>query len=67
MIRAPGYSGGPVLASFEAKDQQKVSDYLNNPKVRALLSPEQRYVKFVWGIPQIQQTNEEDTQSIELV
>ena len=67
LIRAPGYSGGPVLASFEAKDQQKVSDYLNNPKVRALLSPEQRYVKFVWGIPQIQQTNEEDTQSIELV
>ena len=67
LIRAPGYSGGPVLASFEAKDQQKVSEYLNNPKVRALLSPEQRYVKFVWGIPQIQQTNEEDTQSIELV
>ena len=67
LIRAPGYSGGPVLASFETKDQQKVSEYLNNPKVRALLSPEQRYVKFVWGIPQIQQTNEEDTQSIELV
>ena len=67
LIRAPGYSGGPVLASFESKDQQKVSDYLNNPKVRALLAPEQRYVKFVWGIPQIQQTNAEDTQSIELV
>lgn len=67
LIRAPGYSGGPVLASFESKDQQKVSDYLNNHKVRALLAPEQRYVKFVWGIPQIQQTNAEDTQSIELV
>ena len=67
LIRAPGYTGGPVLASFEAKDQQKVSEYLNNPKVRALLTPEQRYAKFVWGIPQIQQTNEEDTQSIELV
>ena len=67
LIRASGYTGGPVLASFEAKDQQKVSAYLNNPKVRALLTPEQRYVKFVWGIPQIQQTNEEDTQSIELV
>lgn len=67
LIRAPGYSGGPVLASFESKDQQTVSDYLNNPKVRALLAPEQRYVKFVWGIPQIQQTNAEDTQSIELV
>ncbi|MDA0780520.1 MAG: protein translocase subunit SecDF [Bacteroidetes bacterium] len=67
LIRASGYTGGPVLASFESKDQQTVTGYLNNPRVRALLSPEQRYVKFVWGIPQIQQTNEEDTQSIELV
>jgi len=67
LIRASGYTGGPVLASFEAKDQQKVSEYLNNPKVRALLTPEQRYVKFVWGIPQIQQTNDDDAQSIELV
>ena len=67
LIRASGYTGGPVLASFESKDQQTVTAYLNNPKVRALLSPEQRYAKFVWGIPQIQQTNEEDTQSIELV
>ena len=67
LIRASGYTGGPVLASFESKDQQTVTGYLNNPKVRALLSPEQRYAKFVWGIPQIQQTNEEDTKSIELV
>ena len=64
LIRAPGYNGGPVIASFEQKDQQLVTDYLNNPQVRALLSPEQRYAKFVWGIPQVQQTTAEDSQSI---
>jgi SecD/SecF fusion protein len=67
LIRSPGYNGGPVIASFEQKDKQLVSDYLNNPQVRALLSAEQRYAKFVWGIPQVQQTIGEDSQNIELV
>jgi len=67
LIRASGYSGGPVLASFEAKDQQTVTSYLNQPQVRALLTPEQRFVKFVWGIPQVQKTTADDTESIELV
>ena len=72
LIRSMGYNGGPVLASFESKDQETVSDYLNNPKVRALLAPEQRYVKFVWGIPQFIETEaDEDTdqevESLELV
>lgn len=67
LIRAPGYSGGPVLASFEAKDQQTVTEYLNLPQVRALLTPDQRFVKFVWGIPQVQKTTADDTESIELV
>ncbi len=72
LIRSMGYNGGPVLASFESKDQETVSDYLNNPKVRALLAPEQRYVKFVWGIPQFMETEaDEDTdqevESLELV
>ena len=67
LIRAPGYNGGPVIASFEQKDKQLITDYLNNPQVRALLSAEQRYAKFVWGIPQVQQTIGEDSQNIELV
>ena len=67
LIRASGYSGGPVLASFEAKDQQTVTEYLNLPQVRALLAPDQRFVKFVWGIPQVQKTTADDTESIELV
>ena len=68
LIRSPGYSGGPVLASFETKDQQLVNQYLKNPKVRSLLAPEQRYVKFVWGIPQVVNKSEDDnSESIELV
>lgn len=50
LIRAPGQLGLPVLAMFEAKDKQIVSDYLKRPEVRSLLPAEQRYVKFVWGM-----------------
>ncbi len=67
LIRSMGYNGGPVLASFESKDQERVIEYLNNPKVRALLSPEQRYVKFVWGIPQFLETEAEEGESLKLV
>ena len=67
LIRSMGYNGGPVLASFESKDQERVIEYLNNPKVRALLAPEKRYVKFVWGIPQFMETeaNEDTDQEVE--
>lgn len=68
LIRGPGYQGGPIIALFEAKDQQTVTDYLNKPEVRSLLSPEQRYVKFVWGIPQFQTATTDDAvSSIEVV
>ncbi|RMZ51648.1 protein translocase subunit SecDF [Flavobacteriaceae bacterium PRS1] len=68
LIRGQGYQGGPIIALFEAKDQQTVIDYLNKPEVRSLLSPEQRYVKFVWGIPQFQTATIDDaTSSIEVV
>lgn len=53
LIKVGGQQGQPVLARFDVKDQQTISDYLNLPQVRSLLTPEQRYVKFVWGIPQI--------------
>jgi SecD/SecF fusion protein len=51
LIRGQGYPGGPIVALFEIKDKEKVTDYLNRPQVRALLPAEQRYVKFAWGIP----------------
>ncbi|WP_452218459.1 protein translocase subunit SecDF [Lacinutrix undariae] len=49
LLRGYG-SGTGAVATFEAKDQELVSSYLNNPQVRSLLPAEQRYVKFVWGL-----------------
>ena len=72
LIRAPGYNGGPVLASFEAKDQELVAEYLAKPEVRSLLTPDQRYAKFVWGKSQSTKINPDEEsngtdESIELV
>ncbi len=50
LIKSPGQQGQPVLAMFDFKDKQTVLEYLNKPEVRALLSADQRYVKFAWGI-----------------
>ncbi|WP_138434755.1 protein translocase subunit SecDF [Winogradskyella algicola] len=47
-IQGPG--GGPMIATFLAKDKKKVLEALNDPKNRALLPAEMRYAKFVWGI-----------------
>ncbi|MCB0398668.1 MAG: protein translocase subunit SecDF [Winogradskyella sp.] len=45
-IQGPG--GGPMIASFLAKDKERVLEALNAPKNRALLPAEMRYAKFVW-------------------
>ncbi len=55
LIQSPGYQGGPVLAYFQPRDTAKAMEYLNKPQVRSLLSAEQRYAKFVWGIPEGEQ------------
>lgn len=52
LIRGYGYQGGPVIAQFEIKDKAKVLEYLNSPKVRALLPAEMRYAKFAFGKPE---------------
>ena len=49
LLRGYG-SGGPVVATFEAKDKDLLMSYLNMPQVRALLPADQRYVKFAFGI-----------------
>ena len=46
------YGRGPILAYFNPKDTAVVNSYLKRNDIRALLSPEQRYAKFVWGKPQ---------------
>lgn len=49
LMVAPGFQGGPVLATFSVQDTSKVNDYLSLPQVRSLLTGEKRYTKFVWG------------------
>uniref|UniRef100_UPI0040490354 SecDF P1 head subdomain-containing protein n=1 Tax=Gelidibacter sp. TaxID=2018083 RepID=UPI0040490354 len=49
LLRGYG-SGGPVVATFEAKDKDLLMSYLNMPQVRAILPADQRYVKFAFGI-----------------
>ncbi|MDT0642411.1 protein translocase subunit SecDF [Zunongwangia sp. F363] len=51
LIKAPGYQGSPVLATFAVADTAKVNDYLSRSQVRSLLPTEQRFAKFVWGVP----------------
>ena len=46
-----GYAGGPVIATFKAKEKEKISKFLKMSEVKSLLSAEQRDAKFVWGIP----------------
>lgn len=59
LLRGYGAPGG-VVATFEAKDKDLVASYLSEPKVRALLPADQRYVKFVWGI------QEKDSEYVDL-
>lgn len=46
------FGNGPVLGYFSPKDTAKINEYLKNPEVKALLTGEQRYAKFVWSKPQ---------------
>ncbi len=48
----PGSQGGPVIATFRVKDTAAVNHYLRMPQIRSLLPNEQRYAKFVWGLPE---------------
>lgn len=52
LIRGFGYQGGPVVAQFAIKDKDQVLEYLNMPRVRALIPAEMRNVKFLFGKPE---------------
>lgn len=58
-IQALGGQGGPVIATFRLKDTAAINSYLKMPQVRALLSQEQRFAKFVWGKPIVSPTTGE--------
>ncbi len=48
------FGGGQVLGYYSVKDTAQVASYLRQPNVRALLSGDQRYVKFLWSKPAVQ-------------
>jgi len=56
---SPGFQGSPVIGRFSIQDTAMVGNYLRKPQVRSLLPADQRYTKFVWGIPEETQINEE--------
>ncbi len=43
--------GGAVLAVVNTKDTAAINGYFKRADIRNLLSADQRYAKFVWGIP----------------
>ena len=55
----PAYAGGPIIASFDNKDKNLISQYLSSQEIRSLLLPSQRYAKFLWGIPIISEDGSE--------
>jgi len=46
----PGQTGRPELGTFMLKDTAAINDYLKTPQIKSLLSDNQRFAKFVWGI-----------------
>ncbi len=42
------FGPGPIVGYARVKDTAEVNDYLRDPKIRALLKGEQRYVRFLW-------------------
>jgi len=48
------FGGGQVLGYYSVKDAPEIEAYLNQPNIRALLSGDQRYVKFLWSKPSVQ-------------
>ncbi|MGX7668401.1 protein translocase subunit SecDF [Flavobacterium pedocola] len=49
LVKGGGQQGSPVLAYFNPKDTAKVNSYLKRADIRALLSGDQRFARFVWG------------------
>ena len=61
------YGGGPVLGYFAPKDTAKINGYLKRDSSKALLTPELRYARFVWGKPTtIDNEKKEKVEAVEL-
>ncbi|MBA4154971.1 protein translocase subunit SecDF [Flavobacterium sp.] len=61
------YGGGPVLGYFSPKDTAKINGYLKRDSSKALLTPELRYARFVWGKPTtVDNEKKEKVEAVEL-
>ncbi len=59
--------GGPVLGLFSPKDTAVINGYFKRADIRILLAGDQRYAKFVWGIPSaIKDAKGKDVDAVEL-
>ena len=45
--------GGPILGVVATKDTAKINSYFKRPEIRALIPSDKRFVKFVWGKPNV--------------
>ena len=63
-----GQGGGPILGIFAKKDTAAVGGYLRRADIRLLLAGNQRYAKFVWGIPSniVNDKTKEETETFAL-
>jgi SecD/SecF fusion protein len=59
--------GGPVLGLFSPKDTAVINSYFKRSDIRILLAGDQRYAKFVWGIPKtIKGEKDKEIETVEL-
>ena len=57
-------ASNPGLASFALKDTAVINSYLRMPQVKALLGGDLRYTRFVWSIPEFNETVDEEITSL---
>ena len=61
---APVRASNPGFASFSVKDTAVINGYLKMPQVKALLGNDLRYTKFLWSIPEFNETVGEEITSL---
>lgn len=60
----PVSASNPGFATFALSDTAVINSYLRMPQIKALLSGDQRFTKFVWSIPEFNETVGEEITSL---
>ena len=60
--------GGAILAIVNTKDTAAINGYLKRPEILAMVPADKRYVKFVWGKPNVitDEKTKKETETVEL-